>query len=158
MKYFFYSLLVLSFISCKSTKFDKNPPFKISNATYNYWTGGLPGASGIRIKVAYEASSEFTLKKIYFKNREGTIQTYKVKDKTFFVGSINTSKQLNNTVMDIDSKKEINNKLPSKKIPFNLKDNEAVISYKNKGKQHFFKIENIQKTNPDYYPSQPSKN
>jgi hypothetical protein len=146
--------VVLGLTSCKSTKTDSNPPFKISGATYNYWTGGQPGISGIRVIINYTTSEEITFDTIYFQKRKGEIDKYKREGKTFIIGRINTStREKNEVIMDADPKKEMNNKPPQGvTIPFDLKENEAMIVYTYKGKKHNFKVTNIKKTASDFYP------
>ena len=153
MKSFFYLFILLGLASCKSTKFDNNPPFKVTEATYNYWTGGQQGVSGIRIKINYEANSEISFDKVYFENKEGTIDKYSDDGKTYIVGNISTSKPRgDDLVLDVDSKKEINNKLPEMKIPFELEKNEAIISYTYNGETKYFKLKNIKQTESKFYP------
>jgi hypothetical protein len=154
MKSFFYLFIILGFTTCKSAKVDGNAPFQVTEATYNYWTGGQPGVSGIRIVVHYkDAKKDISLDKIYFQNKEGEIETYTKDNTTFFVGRINTSKPRgDDLILDIDPKKEMNNKLPKEKIPFDLKENEAMVIYTYKGESHHFKIKNIKKTKSEYFP------
>jgi hypothetical protein len=149
-----YLFIVLGFATCKSAQIDSNPPFNISGATYNYWTGGQPGASGIRVIINYTTTEEVSFEKIYFQKKEGEIDEYKRKGKTFIIGRINTSKPRGNElVMDIDPKKEMNNKPPQgATIPFELKENEAMIVYTYKGKSYNFKVTDIKQTESDFYP------
>ncbi len=57
-------------------------------------------------------------------------------------------------IMDSDPKKEMANKAPNVTItfPFELTDNECVISYFVKNKKHYYKLTNIKKTKTIYYP------
>ena len=75
-------------------------------------------------------------------------------NKTYLIGHYNTSnREKYDLVIDVDTKKEINNKPPNQeKIPFELKEDEAVISYKEDGELKYFKIEKIRKTKSDFYP------
>ncbi len=138
---------------CKSTQFDLKPPFTITGATYNLWVGGQPGVSGIRVIIGYESKESIEFQKIYFAKKEGTLTARKKDGKTYLTGHIDTSKRREkDLVLDIDSKKEINNKLPEPKLPFELKENEAVISYLVAGKIKYYKVENIKQTKTDFYP------
>lgn len=146
-------LFVGVFSQCASTKFESTPPFKVTEATYNYWTGGQQGVSGIRIKINYEAYEDISFDKIYFEAKEGTIDKYDDKGKTYIVGNINTSKPRgDDLVLDVDSKKEINNKLPETKIPFELEKDEAIIAFTHKGETRYFKLKNIKQTESKFYP------
>lgn len=141
-------------MTCKSAKLDKKPPFKITGATYNNWVGGQPGASGIRVIIAYDTNEDVTFDKIYFHKKEGKIDAYKKEGKVYLVGHINTSKPRgNDLVLEEDPKKEVNNKLPEETtFPYELKDDEAIISYTHKGKVKFYKVKNIKQTKTDFYP------
>jgi len=151
MKPVIYLFFVLGFMTCKSVKTDSNPPFTITGATYNYWVGGQPGVSGTRVIINYTSDQEVTFDKIYFQKKEGTVENYLRDEKTFIIGRINTSTPRGDMTLDIDPKKEMNNKLPEK-IPFDLKENEAVIIYTYKGESHHYKVKNIKKTKSDFYP------
>ena len=70
---------------------------------------------------------------------------------TTLIGNISTSTIGNsNLVMDVDPKKEINNEIPETNFPFDLKENEAVLSYLEKGVTKFYKVKNIKKTDTNY--------
>jgi len=146
--------IVLGLSSCKSTQLDNNPPFKISGATYNNWVGGQPGISGTRVIINYTSTEEISFDKIYFQKKEGQIDEYKRDGKTFIIGRINTSNRKEKEfIMDINPKKEVNNQPPQEAtIPFDLKDNEAVIVYTYKGKTYNFKVTGIKQTESDFYP------
>ena len=148
-------ILVLSLTSCKSTKIDdNNAPFKVNGATYNYWVGGQPGVSGIRVIINYTSTEDISFDKIYFQKKEGQMDEYKRDGKTFVIGRISTSKPRgSDLIMDADPKKEINNKPPQgSNIPFDLKENEAMIVYTYKGESYNLKITDIKKTDTDFYP------
>ncbi|MFY0628818.1 MAG: hypothetical protein JXR05_00475 [Flavobacteriaceae bacterium] len=153
MKNIIIVLVAVFLVQCKSAQFDSKPPIKITGATFNNWVGGQPGVSGIRVIIGYEKQGDIEFQKIYFAKKEGRIEAYDRKDKTFLVGHIDTSsRQKEDMILERDSKKEIKNKLPEPKFPFELKENEAVISYLKNGKVKFFKIENIKQTKTDFYP------
>lgn len=153
MKNIIIAITAIFLVQCKSAQFDAKPPIKITGATFNNWVGGQPGVSGIRVIIGYEKKGDIEFQKIYFAKKEGRIEAYVRKDKTFLVGHIDTSsREKENMILERDSKKEIKNKLPEPKFPFELKENEAVISYLKNGKVKFFKIENIKQTKTDFYP------
>ena len=70
------------------------------------------------------------------------------------IGRINTGKKDRAAVvMNIDPKKEANNKPPSTgKIPYELEQNEAMLVYTYKGKKLTYKVSGIKKTKTDFYP------
>ena len=154
MKFVIYAYMVIGLMTCRSIKLEGTPPFTIQEATYNNWVGGREGVSGIKLLINYTSDQEVSFDKIYFQNKEGTIESNEKDGKTFLLGRIDTStrKKDRDLVLDIDPKKEMNNPLPKTKIPFELKENEAVILYTFKGESHHFKVKSIKKTKTEFYP------
>lgn len=152
MKFVLYAIMTIGLMSCKSTQPKGEPPFTIQEATYNHWVGGREGVSGIKLHIHYSSDQEVLFDKIYFQNKEGTIESKEKDGKTFLLGRIDTSTRNKELVLDIDPRKEMNNSLPLKKIPFELKENEAVILYSFKGMSHHYKVKNIKKTKTEFYP------
>ena len=128
-------IAALTFLQCGSTKLDKKPPFKTLAATYNYWVGGVQGASGIKFRIRFASEEEVEFKNIYFQKRKGSLKVFKKEDKTYLVANISTSElDKKDLVMHSNVKKEAKNTLPEIKLPFELKENEAAISYLVNGK------------------------
>lgn len=138
---------LLLFFSCGSAKeiSDNNPPFKVLNSTYSKWLGGQPGVNGVLISIKTD-NSTVKLDTIYFRNRS-TLLRFDENTATYSASLVlpNTNKHLQ---LDIDPRKEFGNEVPdiSKKIPFELNKNEAVVSYLYKGKSYFYKILNVVET------------
>ena len=148
-------LLTTLITQCKSTKFDKTPPFTITRATYHYWVGGMPGVSGVNVFIGYQTDKNITFDSIYFANKKVKAQTKLVKGKTYLIGYFNTStiNSKEDLILHRNGKKEFGNKPPVKeKFPFKLKENEAVISFREKGKTKYYKVKNLQQTKTDFYP------
>jgi len=154
MKYLTTLIFSLLLLSCASQKIDKNPPFTISDGSFNKWLGGQPGVSGIRIIMSYNSSKKVEFKKIYFNNKEGELELYNRKEKKYLIGSIKTgTRKGGSLILDIDPKKEMKNEAPNiVKPPINLKKNEAALVYIYKGKEYFYKVINLKKTDSDFYP------
>lgn len=154
MKYFILAIMTIGLMSCKSIQPKENTPFTIQQATYNDWVGGREGVSGIKLLIQYSSDQNVSFNKVYFQNKEGTIESKEIDGKTFLHGRIDTSTsdQGQELILDADPKKEMKNSLPIKKIPFELKENEAVIMYSYKGEQHHYRIKNFKKTKTEFYP------
>jgi hypothetical protein len=77
------------------------------------------------------------------------------------VGRFNSNiNQKEDIIMSREPLAEYGNKPPrlETEIPFDLKENQCVISYKNGEKTQYYKIENIVEKQPEHYPSvQPDK-
>lgn len=154
MKSFFYCFIAISFFSCASVQNKESHPFKISNPSYNLWFGGQPGVSGVRIIMPYESSEKVEFRKIFFNNKEGQIDLHKSEDKTYLIGNINTGNRNGESlILDIDSTKEMGNEVPQiVNPPIQLNKNEAALVYVYKGKEYYYKVINLKKTETDFYP------
>jgi len=153
MKIGIYVLMIIGLMSCKSLKFEKNPPFQITGATYNNWVGGQPGISGMKIIIGYTSSRDVAFKSIFFYNKEMKVELYKNGGNNYIIGRLDTSTRGDrDRILDKDPKKEMQNKLPEKKPLFELKENEAVIVYMDGETKKYVKVENIKQTDTDFYP------
>lgn len=140
------TLLSLGIIlfSCKSSMFEKTTPFKIKKATYQHWVGGQPGVSGI--KITFELSNikeNVTLQNVYFKNTKEKLYLRNSDKNTILTANINTGNRDEiDLVIHKDTNKEYGNKLPGAKLdfPFELKEDECVISYLLNEKEHLYKL------------------
>jgi len=138
------------FLSCGSAKtinetdFQKKPPFKVVATTYSKWIGGQPGVNGISIHISID-NPKISLDTVYFRNNSAKLKLDKSISNQVYVGSFVLPNKNKNFNSDIDPKNEYGNQVPdiSQKIPFDLKEDEAVISYLFKNKRTYFKISNI---------------
>jgi len=133
--------LSIFLFSCHATKFVKTPPFKIVEAKYQYWYGGREGVKGISVKVLIQdIDKDIAFKNIFFKNKKLDVFVSDIENLKLLSANINTGTR--NMQMHINPKKEYGNTLPEtdKDFPFDLKENEAVISYLKANKDYFYKI------------------
>lgn len=138
------------FISCKSSKaanelgFQTNPPFKVEKATYSKWVGGQPGVHGISIQIQLNKAT-VELDSVYFRNNSTKLKLDKSNSNITYVGSMVLPKINKDLQMNMDSKKEFGNAVPdiSQKIPFQLAQNEAIVSYIYNNKTHYYKISEV---------------
>lgn len=138
---------------CKSIQFDKHPPFKITKATYNNWIGGQPNVKGINVFVLYTSEQSVEFDSMYFNERITKIEIKEKQGIKLIVGRYDTSTRNEDLILHSDSKKETGNKVPkTNTFPFELGENEAVISYKEGNKTKYYKIKNIKQTETDFYP------
>lgn len=152
MKYLGLLLFTIGFTQCASTQFEQKPPFTITSATYTNWVGGVKGVSGINVNIIYKAEADIAFDSIYFNGRKTKVSFKKNNNETSILGQFNTSTI--NSKQDLqlhsDPAKEFGNKphKPKQIIPFDLKDNEAIVSYKVGNKTNYYKIKNVQKGKP----------
>ena len=147
-----------SFSQCSSTKKIQNKaPLILGQVYCQAWIAGIEGGgAGLNIFIPTENTS-IELDSVYFrgkvaklevKNQNGTIYIGR------FISDFNKKKDL---IMSNKPNAEFGNEMPniSKKIPFELKDNECVISYKKGKTTKYFKVDNVVEKDLIPYPSSP---
>lgn len=141
-------IILLGFSFCSATKSNiKDPtkdthPFKVTKATYNTWVGGQPGVKGIKIAITID-NTEIELDSVFYRNMKTKLQQEKDSLSPIFVGIFILPNTKKDYILHENSVKEYGNSPPniSPKSPFELKKNEAVISYLYKGNTYYYKIE-----------------
>ncbi|QTD36372.1 hypothetical protein JL193_09385 [Polaribacter batillariae] len=151
--------IILGFSQCGSSKFVKNPSFKIEKAVYNHWTGGQPGVSGTKLEIHISNASEVEFDSVFFQQKETKVEVSKNGNKTILIGHFSTStREKRDFVLDADPTKELKNTPPNiEKSKFDLKETEAVLSYKKGDKVHYYKITGILQTQSSFFPSAKQK-
>ena len=152
-------VILVSFSQCGVSTLVKNPTLKVEKAFYNKWFGGQPGISGTKVEIHLEDASEVIFVALYFQGKRTKVEVSQIEEFTRIIAHFSTSKRKNRTlILDADATKELENTLPSlEEFPFQLKENEAMLSYKNDNKIVYFKIENIKKTQSIPFPSMNKK-
>lgn len=158
---FLIALVMISFSQCSSAqKLEKETTFSIGSAYFQSWVAGVEGGgSGINIFISIEDLSQniIELDSVYFRGEASKFET-KPNNPYLFIGRFSTPfNQKRDLIMSNEPNAEYGNEAPKPiiKIPFDLKDDECVISYKEGNKTKYFKIENIVEKRPEQYPSAP---
>lgn len=152
------SILVLTlFTQCSSTQFEKDAPFTISKAYYQDWVGGRQGASGtlITFEITSAIPKEITLDSLFFNHKISKLEATSFNNKHTITSNFYKNRYVDrDIIMHADPRKEMGNKVPDiiLNFPFELADNECVISYNIKGKRHYYKIINLKKEKTIFYP------
>lgn len=154
-------LFMVSFSQCSSTKkLQDKAPMKIGDVYCQKWVAGIQGGgSGLYIFIPVSDTS-IILDSVYFRGRVTKLSP-KYEDKNIYVGNFIDQKKLKqDIIMSGDPKAEFGNKLPItqeeiKDIPFDLKEDECVISYIDGKKTKYFKVDNIAEKQLIPYPSAP---
>ena len=130
-------IATLSFSQCASTyKLDKVAPTKFKDVYFQKWNAGIQeGGSGINVFIKTEDKS-VTPDSVYFRGKGTRLIVYP-----------------NNLVLHIGRFTALN----TSSIPFNLKEDECIVSYLKNKKVHYYKISNIREHTIVNYPSTPSK-
>jgi uncharacterized protein YozE (UPF0346 family) len=168
----FMLFLLASFSNCSSTKqannkqankigmhnFQETPSFTLGETSYKYWTAGVKGGgSGINVLILVEENKDnVVFDVIYFRGMQSKFEAIK----TGYVANFRTkANQREDIIMSTNKNAEYGNEIADKAtFPFQLKDNECVISYIEDNTTKYFKIENLVEKPRDEYPSAPPKN
>ncbi|MFL0065803.1 hypothetical protein [Tenacibaculum maritimum] len=145
MKNIGFILLTISIFQCKSISFEKTPPFTIKEASYYNYTGGIRGVSGTWVRINYDSKKAIEFDSIYYQGRKTKAELQNIANKIFVSGHFNTStvNNKNDLILHKNKEKEFHNQLPKKSCSFKLKENEAIISYFQKGKKKYYKINSL---------------
>ncbi len=156
--------LVSGFSNCGGSKtnkstfsLDQNPPFTIKEAYSQDWVAGIKGGgSGTILFITLNSINEgVNFENIFF--RQKITKAQKDSNNTLlYIGYFNN--ELNkDIIMDINPIKEAEN-IPTKPFPFQLKLNEAVISYIYKEEEYYFIVSDITEKKLIAYPQSNPKN
>lgn len=161
---FAFFCMVFGFSNCEGSK-SKNseiklvqdPPFEIGEIYSQDWIAGIKGGgSGTNLYITFtELSEDIIIQNIFFKNNmvkaEASSQNRK-QITGYFKNDINSD-----VIMDSDPVKESQN-TPPIKIPFQLNEQDAVISYLYKGSLKYYMIVDIEEKPLIAYPTINRKN
>ena len=150
-------IVMSSFSQCSGSKsLDEKAPVTIEQAYCQRWVGGVEGGgSGMNIYLPL-SDAGFELDSVYFRGRAAKLE-WKEGAKQFvgrFQSEFNKKEDI---IMDKDPAKEYGNELPdsASSIPFELKQDECVVSYKKGNRTHYFKVEKIVEKQMIAFPSAP---
>lgn len=148
--------VLMSFSQCNKDSFDKKPPVDFSKMYYQDWVGGRPGSSGTLITfIGKKPTDKIVFDSIYFTNKVAKVDVQTSGEKlTLTANFIKLNPKDRDLILSGDPKEEFGNKPPKvvPKIPFELSDNEAIVSYIFKGKKRYFRLQDIAKEKTLYYP------
>ncbi|WP_440120304.1 hypothetical protein [Tenacibaculum sp. Ill] len=142
-------ILALSFTKCASVKMENNHPFKIESASYSHVTGGVKGSyNSTNLIINFTAEKPVNFQKVYFQNKITEAVVEQHNDKQYIAARYKTSSNdRKDIILHADPKKEFGNtpNVSEEKFPFELKENEAMISYIKGEETYYVKVENIVK-------------
>jgi hypothetical protein len=150
------AIIILSVImvGCKSQSLATSVPFDIDEKTYFYWIGGKQGTEGTTIRLVGRTQSlNVSFSKLYFQNHEYDIVP-EFSSQGFSIEGTFSKFREKDVIMHKDPAAEYGNQ-PSKgekKIPFDLKDDEAVLLYSINGMEGYHKISGIKQLDKVYMP------
>lgn len=160
MKIFTYTILAMafSFSGCSSQKkLVDTPPFEMGQATCQSWTGGrAETGSGIKLEIPLlsENMENMQMQQAYFRGMMADVSMDSNDGKWMAKANFrNQSSEKIDMVMHADPKEEVGNQPPKKKekFPFELGDDQCVVSYMDGDTIKYFKIEGIKEKKPLIY-------
>lgn len=147
-------VVITSVLGCKSQSVETSAPFEINEKSYYQWISGKQGTQGTTIRIEGRIKSlNVSFSKLYFQNNEYSIVP-QFSDNVFVVEGTSSEFRKRELILSSDPADEYGNQpnAPKKKIPFDLKDDEAVLLYTVNGLEGFYKISNIVKLDQVYKP------
>ncbi|MFD1161282.1 MULTISPECIES: hypothetical protein [Hwangdonia] len=163
LKHILFSFLLLvmmsSFSQCSGVpKLEKKTSINFGDVYSQKWTSGIKeGGSGIKLFIPVTKSNKnLQLDSVYFRGK--VTKLLLSHDGLRYVGIFKKKeKRSYNVVMSSDPLEEYGNETPPipKKIPFDLKASECIVSYKENKKTKYIKIDQINEKPMASYPSVP---
>lgn len=139
----FITLTIITFFSCGASKVkaQNEHPFKVLEATYAFTVGDQPNLAVTTLKITTNIK-EIDLDSVYFRNHKAPLKLVDSTENFIFTGSFTTSTTPHDYILHSDPKQEFGNKPPvtDSKLPFELTDSEAIVSYFYKDKINYYKI------------------
>lgn len=127
-------ILILFLMSCSSAQISDKTPFKVNSIHYKSTSKIL------ELILKNPLPEDITLTAVYFKDTK--VEWTKNTDQMVFVADFSNNDRIKRPlILHADPKKEFGNQPPVKKekTPFELADNECIISYMQKGETKFYK-------------------
>ncbi|GAB5400699.1 MAG: hypothetical protein Aureis2KO_22840 [Aureisphaera sp.] len=150
------SVCIAGFSGCAGGKdtvysLEQQPPFNITGSYFQKWVAGVQeGGSGINVHLIIEGiSEEIEVRNVYFRGQITKANSMPEQPDKFV--AYFKKGQNRDVIMDSDITKEAKN-TPLGDFPFDLDDDEAVISYFHKDTEKYFKISDIEEKPLIAYP------
>ena len=152
------TLPLFGFTQCNSQKIImvETPPFTLGEVMSEDWVAGVSGGgSGTNVFLPVEAGKTTMLDSVYFRGQ--VVKPERVQRDNYLVYIARfkgTANMQNDRILHENPEKEFGNTPPQlrKKLPFTLKDDEAVVRFTKNGKAKYYKIEHIKESVPVQLP------
>jgi hypothetical protein len=153
------SLFMVSFSQCSSSKqIMDEAPIALEQVYCESWIAGIEGGgSGLNIFIP-TSNKTVVLDSVYFRGKAAKLEINSAKKMLYvgrFTSEINSKKDI---VMSNEPHDEYGNNTPQidQKIPFELEDNQCVISYIENNKTKYFRVDNVIEKESIPIPSAPT--
>jgi hypothetical protein len=152
-------ILMASFSQCSTAqKLQRTAPTQFGNVYCQTWVAGVKGGgSGLNVFIPVMDMS-IQLDSVYFRGKSVKLEVKKTNEGLLYIGRFKTQlNQPKDIIISRDANEEYKNQLPiiEEKIPFELNDDECVVTYKQGDKTQYYKITNIEQKRAMHYPSAP---
>lgn len=156
-------LIMVNFSNCSSAqKLQKEAPFSLGLVYSQSWVAGIKGGgSGINLFIPLneDLPNNVKLDSVYFRGKATKLEI-NPDNPLLYIGRFLTEvNQQKDIIMSSDLKEEYGNQLPIKKvsIPFEIEDNECIISFIVDNKIKYFKFTGVIDKKMEQFPTAPLK-
>ncbi len=154
----FLVMMLFSFSACvPQKKLVDDVPFELGKPTCYDWVGGRAESGRgtiLQLPLVKDAMATPKLQQAYFRGKVADIKMEKTTDGWLAKANFRkNSGEKRDRVMHADPMKEVGNQPPmiKEKFPFELKDDECVISFLDGDTVRYFKVSNIKQTKQKNY-------
>ncbi|MCX7548821.1 hypothetical protein OS188_12740 [Xanthomarina sp. F1114] len=156
--FIFIFIILISFSQCSSAqKLQDQASFELGEISYQKWFSGVQGGgSGYTLSLNLISNkNNVVLDSVYFRDYRAKIEA----GKSLYIANIITESNQSETITMSNSKEEFGNKLPKElsQNPFNLVQDECVISYIENNTTKYLKVNNLMEKQRAEYPLAPPK-
>ena len=158
IKTLFGSLAFIAFAQCGSSQaLVSEAPFTLDNPVLEPWTAGENDQfSGVNILLPVRSGRAYILDTVYYGYHKAALQKIQKDDYLVYKATIDTTSEPYDIIMHADPREEVGNRPPPvNKNPFELKDDEVVVSYSDKGKRKYFKVTGLPRSSAIHYRERP---
>jgi len=152
VSFFMASLFILAGCKTLTQQQVEETTINFDRTVYNNWIGGQPGVSGTTVKLYPSINTIATPDSLYFRNRVSEVRVLSKDDKTYWIAYYSDANP-NDRKMCINTQDEYGNRPPVEyKIPYTLKEDEAMLSFFVGKQKYHYKIMGLIKEETLFYP------
>lgn len=154
--------ILSSFSQCSNgQKLDKKPPMEFGDIYFTRQPQAVRDLqSAMTLFIPIKGETNIELDSVYFRKYSAKLKK-SPKDQNLYLGQFTIKPRYSeDMILSSEVAEEHQNKLPKiqTKIPFELKPNECVISFKKDGMTRYYKISNIKEIRSKGFPMAPRNN
>lgn len=146
-------LFVLAQCKSKQPVFQDQPLLQNAEVYVQDWVGGQPGSAGTNITIEIDNPAEIAPDTMYYHQRIVPVEVRETNGKTLWMGRFITLTRREPDPNE-DPNTDVSVKVPEcENFPFDLKDDEIVLRYRDKKGSYYYKWETVKKKKSIYYPT-----